>query len=153
MKKVVIVLMIVLGVAVAAATLSSRRSAVESNRNQSSQAKENPPLQASRLPAHYKDAESARPLKATLDPAQFVGKTRRAYQVAKEIPETLAQLPCYCYCDQGFGHKSLHSCYEDEHSSQCVTCVDEALFAYRLEKELKMSPAQIRDEIIKRYSH
>ncbi len=154
MKKVVIVLVLVIGVAVAAATLSSRNSPVKQNHGHSSQPNQASPVaQATpRVPAHFKDPASARPLKATLDPAQFSGKTRRAYEVAKEIPETLAQLPCYCYCDQGFGHKSLHSCYEDTHSSQCSTCVDEALMAYQLQKEQKLSPAQIREKIMERFS-
>jgi hypothetical protein len=91
-------------------------------------------------------------MKATLDPNLFAGKTRQAYQVAQEIPDTLAQLPCYCYCDQGFGHKSLHSCYEDDHSAHCSTCVDEALMAYQLQTVQKLGPAQIRERIIEEFS-
>jgi hypothetical protein len=88
----------------------------------------------------------------TLAPAQFSGKTRQAYTVAKEIPDTLAQLPCYCHCDQSFGHKSLHSCFEDDHASQCAVCTDEALLAYRLEKQEKLTPEQVRKIIIEKYS-
>jgi hypothetical protein len=49
------------------------------------------------------------------------------------------------------GHKSLHSCYEDMHASQCAVCVSEALMAYDLQKN-GMTPAQIRDRIITIYS-
>ncbi len=83
---------------------------------------------------------------------KFIGKTRDAYKAAKEIPKTIAQLPCYCHCDEGFGHKSLHSCFEDDHASHCAVCVDEALLAYRLEKEQRLTPEQVRKIIIEKYA-
>jgi uncharacterized protein with PCYCGC motif len=103
-----------------------------------------------RVPAYVSAAEAKR-LSPTLAPAQFTGKTRAAYQAVKEIPQTIAQLPCYCYCDTNFGHKSLHSCFEDEHAAQCAVCVEEALTAYRLQKEEKLTPAEIRARIIAEY--
>jgi hypothetical protein len=105
----------------------------------------------SRVPA-YQSVLEAQKLKATLAPAQFVGKTRDAYKAAQQIPATLAQLPCYCHCDEGFGHKSLHSCFEDDHASHCAVCVDEALLAYRLEKDQRLTPEQVRKVIIEKYS-
>ena len=152
MKKVVIIFVVVLAVAAAVVVFSSSNSKTPKHEMEMNNAPA-PQPQAARVPAHYEDAKSAQPLKPTLEPSQFFGKAREAYQVAREIPETLAQLPCYCYCDQGFGHKSLHSCYESDHSSHCATCVDEALLAYQLEKEQKLSPAQIRAKIIERFSH
>ena len=107
---------------------------------------------ADTIPAHFEVAPSKSSLGPTLDPAQFSGLTRDAYRTAREIPVTLAQLPCYCHCDQGFGHKSLYSCFEDEHAAHCDVCVREALLALKLEKEQKMSPAQIRDTIVAQYS-
>jgi len=108
---------------------------------------------AKTIPAHFEVAPSKSSLGPTLDPGQFSGITRDAYRAAREIPVTLAQLPCYCHCDQGFGHKSLYSCFEDEHASHCDVCVREALMALKLEKEQKMTPAQIRDTIVAQYSH
>ncbi|HEX8139032.1 MAG TPA: CYCXC family (seleno)protein [Pyrinomonadaceae bacterium] len=105
-----------------------------------------------RVPAHEKEAPSLSALPPTLPPERFFGQARLAYQVAREIPQTLAQLPCYCYCDETFGHKSLHTCYESDHSAQCATCVNEALLAYRLQKEQGLSPAQIRERIIAEFS-
>jgi len=107
---------------------------------------------AQTVPAHFEVPPSKSSLGPTLDPSQFSGVTRDAYRAAREIPVTLAQLPCYCHCDQGFGHKSLYSCYEDDHASHCDVCVREALLALRLEKEQKMTPAQIRDAIVAQYS-
>jgi hypothetical protein len=111
-----------------------------------------PPLdpinkETSQVPAHYEVAPASAELGAVLPAAQFTGKTREAYEVAKKIPVMLAQMPCYCHCDRGMGHKGLHSCFEDDHAAHCATCVDEALLAYRLQKE-GMSAAQIRKQII-----
>jgi hypothetical protein len=58
----------------------------------------------------------------TLDPAQFSGRAREAYQAAKEVPEVLAQLPCYCGCMSNFGHKNNLDCFHDEHGVECTTC-------------------------------
>jgi uncharacterized protein with PCYCGC motif len=103
--------------------------------------------EASQVPAHYEVAPASAELGAVLPAAQFTGKTREAYEAAKKIPVVLAQMPCYCHCDRGMGHKSLHSCFEDDHAAHCATCVDEALLAYRLQKE-GLSAAQIRKQII-----
>ena len=108
------------------------------------------PSQEARVPA-FQDAKSAVNLPPTLQPEQFFGPTRDAYRVVKEIPETIAQLPCYCHCDQSIGHKSLHSCFQDTHASQCAVCVNEALVAYNLQRS-GMTPAQIRERIIAQYS-
>ncbi len=104
------------------------------------------------VPAFQTDVASLNGLRPTLSPEKFSGKQRAAYQAVKAIPKTIAQLPCYCYCDEGHGHKSLHSCYEDDHAAQCAVCVDEALLAYRLEKVEKLKPEQIRERIIAQYS-
>ncbi len=56
--------------------------------------------------------------RSTLDPNMFSdARVRRAYQVAKEIPQVLDSIYCYCYCEESFRHKSLLSCYVDNHAS------------------------------------
>ena len=107
--------------------------------------------QARRVPA-YQDTAQLGSLPATLPATQFFGKAREAYVVAKEIPATLAQLPCYCECDRGYGHKSLHTCFVDDHASHCAVCVDEALLAYKLQREEKLTPEQVRARIIEKFS-
>ncbi len=62
-------------------------------------------------------AIARRETRPTLDPARFVGKARNAHQVAREIPDVLDQLYCYCQCDKHVGHKSLLSCYTDGHAA------------------------------------
>jgi hypothetical protein len=55
-------------------------------------------------------------LPKTLDPHHFKGKARQAYQIAKEIPQILAQMPCFCDCD-AFGHENLLDCFIDDHAA------------------------------------
>lgn len=53
-----------------------------------------------------------------LDPSMFTGMTREAYAVAKKYPKVMDEVYCYCYCDQPpFNHKSLLSCFVDEHGA------------------------------------
>lgn len=61
--------------------------------------------------------DSAVQLAQTLDPAQFEGKTRDAYQAAADVPEVLAQLPCFCGCMQNSGHKNNLFCFKDSHGA------------------------------------
>ena len=150
-KKIIIVLLVALVATLGVALL------VSSNEDQGKDSLLQKPLikpQPSgppRVPAYMTDGKALATLGPTLPPEQFFGKAREAYQAAREIPETLAQLPCYCYCDEGFGHKSLHTCYESDHSAHCATCIQEALVAYRLQKEEGLTPAQIRDRIIQQF--
>jgi len=103
------------------------------------------------VPAYQTDAAALKSLPPTLDPEKFTGRRREGYAAVRAIPETIAQLPCYCHCDRGFGHKSLHSCFVDDHGANCSICLEEALLAYRLEKEEKLNPEQIRERIVAQY--
>ena len=103
-----------------------------------------------RVPAHFTIAPEARTLPPTLSPELFTGNRKQAYRIAKEIPQTLAQLPCYCHCDRGQGHKSLHSCFESEHGADCGICINEALMAYSLQKQ-GVGVSEIRKQIIDAY--
>ncbi len=62
-------------------------------------------------------APARRETRPTLDPARFVGKAALTHQIAREIPDVLDQLYCYCECDKHAGHKSLLSCYTDGHAA------------------------------------
>jgi Protein of unknown function with PCYCGC motif len=120
--------------------------------NPAAPANPTPPAESAkpRVPA-YQLASEVENLPPTLAASEFFGKAREAYEVAKKIPATLAQLPCYCHCDQ-IGHKSLHTCFVDDHAAHCAVCVDEALLAYRLQKDEKLTPEQVRERIIEKYS-
>ncbi len=84
-------------------------------------------------PARLRGGET----KPVLSPAYFIGQTARAYRVAKEIPQVLDSLYCYCQCERNIGHKSLLSCYTDQHAAYCDICQNEALRAYELYKDGK----------------
>src|SRR5258708_36500954 len=59
------------------------------------------------VPVYFKQAKDATPFPSTLDPTQFeIANVREAYSVAKEIPDVLAQQPCYCYCQRQW-HRTL----------------------------------------------
>lgn len=53
----------------------------------------------------------------TLPPDRFYGSVRSAYAAAREIPEVLDQLYCYCRCRENFDHLNLLTCYTDNHAS------------------------------------
>ncbi|MBI4463747.1 MAG: hypothetical protein HY647_03485 [Acidobacteria bacterium] len=40
---------------------------------------------------------------------------QRAYQVAKEVPEVLEHMACYCGCYGNSGHRNNLDCFHDEH--------------------------------------
>jgi len=94
-------------------------------------------------------AEAAERL--TLDPNQFDGPAKQAYQVAEKNPGLLAQLHCYCGCDRVYGHQNLLDCYRGDHGSKCEICIGEALMAQQLSEQ--GSPVdQIRDAIRRNYA-
>lgn len=70
---------------------------------------------AARIPPFHSSAEAAGMLPRTL-PAGFRDpSSARAYHIAGQIPATLAQQPCYCWCDT-YGHRSLLDCFISDHA-------------------------------------
>jgi hypothetical protein len=90
------------------------------------------------------------PVVATLSPSMFIGETRDAYQVAKDIPDVLQQLPCFCGCKEGFAHASNYFCFSDQHGAECAMCKDIALDAKKMH-DSGMATAKIRDAIRVKY--
>jgi Protein of unknown function with PCYCGC motif len=75
-------------------------------------------------PESYSQAARSVPMHAglletrpTLPPTMFSGTVREAYAIARDIPQVLDKLYCYCRCRENFGHKNLLSCYVDTHAS------------------------------------
>ena len=89
----------------------------------------------------------------TLSPGQFSHdpKAQAAYQVAKDIPEVLEQLPCFCGCMMNFGHKNNLFCFKDQHGSACDICQDIALDARKMHDQ-GMQVAQIQENIRAKYA-
>jgi hypothetical protein len=98
-------------------------------------------------PPYHKSAKDAQPLPRTLPPSQFSNPLiAEAYEIAGEIPDVLAQQPCYCHCDRELGHTSLLDCFTSTHTAGCGICMGETFFAYRMAKQGK-TPAEIREGI------
>lgn len=160
MKRLLIAGLIAVTIAFVIATISGRKNASTPTSMSSAVADQEVPTAmpttnhnhqtVARVPAHSKEAPARSSLRQTLSPEIFTGNVRQAYQVAKDIPETLAQLPCYCHCDMSVGHKSLHSCFEDEHGANCGICIGEALTAHNLKRQ-GLTDAQVRAHIIQDY--
>jgi len=87
------------------------------------------------------------PTAVNVMPGKYEAMQRHAYLLAAKIPRVIHQQPCYCYCDRGHGHNSLHSCFETEHGANCAACLKELFYSYKMTK-LKRTPAQIRQGII-----
>jgi hypothetical protein len=53
-----------------------------------------------------------------LSPQSFSDeKTRAAYQAAKDYPEVIEQMPCFCGCKQSFNHDNNLFCFKDQHGA------------------------------------
>ena len=88
----------------------------------------------------------------TQDPTLYQGDTRQAYTVARDHPELLAQLDCYCGCEQHEGHKNLLDCFRTDHGASCDICIGEAVTAGQMLSQ--GTPIdQIRDALRARYGH
>ena len=88
----------------------------------------------------------------TLNPELFQGETHDAYLVAQKHPELLAQLDCYCGCEQHEGHKNLLDCFRTNHGAGCATCTGEAVTAGQL-FDNGTPVDQIREVLRQRYAH
>ena len=94
------------------------------------------------------DAKSAQ----VLSPSLFTDeKARAAYQVAKDIPEVLEQLPCFCGCMMNMGHKNNLFCFKDQHGSACDICQDIALDARKMHDQ-GLPIARIQENIRAKYA-
>ncbi len=89
---------------------------------------------------------------ATLDPALFTdAKTKDSYAAAREIPDVLKELPCFCGCMLSHAHKNNLFCFMDEHGSACLICQDIALDARTMRRN-GASVTEIQDNIRMKYA-
>ena len=68
-------------------------------------------------------------------PPSFLPNERgvlEAYAAARNAPQVLDGLFCYCQCARNFGHRSLLTCFESDHGSRCDICMGEAMLATQL---------------------
>ena len=76
-----------------------------------------PPTRSGQLTQLKNENIKLRENRPTLSPQRFSGNVRRAYEVARAIPQVLDRLYCYCRCKENFAHENLLSCYVDTHAS------------------------------------
>ncbi len=78
-------------------------------------------------------------------------KARMLYDLAREIPEVLDGLHCYCDChDDPMNHRSLLSCFESDQAAGCYPCGGEARLVHKLHAEGK-TLAKIRAAVDKKF--
>lgn len=111
-------------------------------------------LAAEMIQNHLLDATEPQETKPTLEPKIFSRKPFVAgtYETAKQIPRVLDKIYCYCNCaiNPKFKHKSLLSCFTDEHASQCGICMRQAMVSMEMTKAGK-KPVEISEYFKKQY--
>lgn len=68
----------------------------------------------------------------TLDPALFTGRIAEGYRIARQRPELLERLPCYCGCYLTAGHQNNLDCFRDRHGETCDMCLQIAIEAEKM---------------------
>ena len=54
------------------------------------------------------------------------------YDLARQIPQALDGLYCHCHCKESMRHRSLLTCFQSDHASQCDICMGEARLAFQM---------------------
>jgi hypothetical protein len=64
-------------------------------------------------------------------------EAKPAYEVARAMPATIDKLHCFCECAESlqFRHKTLLTCFTDNHAAGCGICIKEALLASDLKRK------------------
>jgi|SRR3989338_4262037 len=72
-----------------------------------------------------------------LPPDMWKGRAAEAYRLAAEIPHVIDAQYCYCDCSKNpkFKHKTLLTCYTDDHGANCDICQNEVFVSYDLYKK------------------
>ena len=62
-------------------------------------------------------AQPQKPRPVTLSPSAFADspEVQTAYQAAKDSPEALEHVACYCGCYGSSGHRNNLDCFKDNH--------------------------------------
>lgn len=74
------------------------------------------------------------PRPATLDPALIPPPWKEGYRIARERPEVLERLACYCGCYWSQGHQNALDCFRDRHAEGCPLCLRMAQRAEQLDR-------------------
>ncbi len=82
------------------------------------------------------------------NPNYYTGMVAQVYRWAEEIPQAFDALYCYCRCSDNpkLKHKTLLTCYTDDHASKCSICLKEGQMAWEMTQK-GMEPKDIRVEV------
>ena len=84
-------------------------------------------------------------------PLDYLQRIPVAYRVARDHPEVLEKIACYCPCEL-YGHTGVVDCYRSQHAAACATCLEEAVVAGQLiEQHGAHDPAAIAAQVNSRY--
>jgi hypothetical protein len=99
-------------------------------------------------------AGSAQPAASpTVDLDDLPDATAGIYRYVADHAGHFTELPCYCGCEQGLGHRNLEDCFVnadgdwDAHASGCVVCTQEAIAA-REQLDAGVTIGDVRQSII-----
>ncbi len=84
-------------------------------------------------------------------PLDYLQRIPVAYRVARDHPEVLEKIACYCPCEL-YGHTGVVDCYRSQHAAACATCLEEAVVAGQLiDQHGAHDPAAIAAQVNTRY--
>ena len=108
------------GAAKSAAPDPAKKSAAQAPTNGCSVCLEQRPLQNPSIYAGWNDTD-----------------VKKAYEAARKYPATIDLLHCFCECKESprEHHKSLLTCFTNEHAAGCGICQHEAILAAKLKDE------------------
>jgi hypothetical protein len=72
---------------------------------------------------------------ADVAPAErYAGYPRIAevYRMVAQIPDVIDGIYCHCDCSKHSDHRSLLTCFQDDHGAACDVCLTEASLAFRM---------------------
>lgn len=78
---------------------------------------------------------------ALVDPKAYSGwndpDVKRAYEAARKYPATMDLLHCFCECKESprEHHKTLLTCFTNEHAAGCGICQHEAIMAAKMKDD------------------
>jgi hypothetical protein len=79
-------------------------------------------------------------------------RIQQVYEMAAQIPEVLDGIYCHCDCSKHSNHRSLLTCFQDDHGAACDVCLAEAALAFRMIGEGR-SLKEIRRSVDALYKH
>ncbi len=111
-----ILAVVVLGAMVAAYVLRNQGAASDDSGSASGQQTDLPTARGALRDRLVLPAKPANPRPITLNPTAFTDpEVQQAYQAAKDTPEPIENMACYCGCFATAGHRNNLDCFHDNH--------------------------------------